>query len=187
MGKRLSKIFTRTGDTGTTGLGDGARVSKSGPRIEAIGAVDELNSHVGLLAAEAVPGDLAELLRDIQHDLFDLGGELAIPGTTVLSETYVRRLEKHLEAVNAQLPDLREFILPGGNRQAALCHVARSVCRRAERRLWQLNDSHPMNPAALVYLNRLSDLLFVMARVLARAQGATEIFWEKGRSGRPDQ
>lgn len=182
MARRLSKICTRTGDAGTTGLGDGTRLPKSALRIEAIGTVDELNSQIGLLAAEPLPGETAGLLSAIQHDLFDLGGELAVPGTSVLGARCSERLEQNLEALNAGLPALREFVLPGGNRPAALCHVARSVCRRAERRLWQLNESEALNPAALVYLNRLSDLLFVLARVLARADGATEVLWERGRS-----
>lgn len=181
MGNRLSKIITRTGDAGTTGLGDGSRVAKDSARIEAIGAVDELNSTIGLLAA--VPGlgaDIARLLLGIQHDLFDLGGELAVPGYKALADSHVETLELAVERFNATLPPLKEFILPGGSEAAARCHLARSVARRAERRCWTLLNGE-LASLAPVYLNRLSDLLFVLARVLARVDGGNEVLWDRNR------
>jgi cob(I)alamin adenosyltransferase len=182
MGNRLSKIVTRTGDAGTTGLGDGSRVSKDSARIEAIGAVDELNSTVGWFAtAPGLPAEVSRLLLSIQHDLFDLGGELAVPGYSVLTDARVATLELAVEQFNATLPPLKEFILPGGNEAAARCHVARSVARRAERRCWTLTHAEGLRDLAAVYLNRLSDLLFVLARVLARAEGGAEITWDRQR------
>lgn len=181
MGYRLSKIYTRTGDKGTTGLGDGSRVDKDSARIEAIGTVDELNCLIGVLITHRPPDEIADLLTRIQHRLFDLGGELAIPGYNVLSEASVDQLEQHLDRLNETLPPLQEFILPAGNRQAASSHHARAVCRRAERRLTQLARLEPeqVSPQALKYLNRLSDLLFVIARVLARQEGGQEVYWSK--------
>jgi len=180
MGYRLSKIYTRTGDQGTTGLGDGRRISKDSDRIEAIGTIDELNSLIGVLIAQETPIPMEKMLTGIQHRLFDLGGELAMPGYQRLSEDEVAELENELDQLNEELPPLKEFILPGGSLPAATCHHARTVCRRAERRLLHLagQEEEGVNPVALKYLNRLSDLLFVAARVLARADGDQEVFWE---------
>ena len=187
MGNRLSKIVTRTGDAGETGLGDGSRVSKTSERIHAIGDVDELNSWVGLLRAELPDGDeLQPLLHQIQHDLFDLGGELSVPGFTALNNELLEDIEDNLDALNDTLPPLRDFILPGGNRAAAHAHMARTVCRRAERSLVELNGKEPVNGLALRYINRLSDLMFVIARVLARRHGGQEILW-KSRHVRPEE
>ena len=183
MGNRLSRIVTRTGDDGSTGLADGSRVPKDSARIEACGAVDELNSALGvLLAAPGLPGPMAAQLLEIQHDLFDLGGELAIPGSVVIHAQQVEALEKRVESWNAELPPLREFVLPGGGAAAASCHLARSICRRAERRCWALSRHEPLGPQALRYLNRLSDLLFVLARVLARLANGSEVMWRRDRA-----
>lgn len=182
MGNRLSKIITRTGDTGTTGLGDGSRVAKDSARIEAIGTVDELNSAVGLLSAlPGLPADIARLLLSIQHDLFDLGGELAVPGYTALANTHVEALEAAVEQYNETLPPLKEFILPGGSEATARCHIARAVARRAERRCWTLANAETTTGLATIYLNRLSDLLFVLSRVLARIDGGSEVLWDRNR------
>ncbi|RPH61843.1 MAG: cob(I)yrinic acid a,c-diamide adenosyltransferase [Burkholderiales bacterium] len=182
MGLRLSRIATRTGDDGTTGLGDGSRTSKDGLRIAAIGDVDELNSTIGLLQTEPLPGPVSAALTDIQHDLFDLGGELCIPGFENLPDARVARLDELLEHYNADLPRLQEFILPGGSRAAAIAHVARTVCRRAERSIVALGRAEPVRPACRQYVNRLSDLLFVLARVLNRHAGGSDVMWEKGRA-----
>jgi cob(I)alamin adenosyltransferase len=182
MANRLTRIYTRTGDAGTTGLADGSRVPKHASRIEAIGAVDELNSSIGLLLAEKLPDDARACLENIQHDLFDLGGELSVPGHAILNEAYSLRLEKKLDAFNAGLPPLKEFILPGGSRAAALAHVARTVCRRAERAVVALSNTEHISPPLLQYLNRLSDLLFVLARVLNRAAGRGDIYWQQGKN-----
>jgi len=185
MGNRLSKIYTRTGDDGTTGLGDGSRVPKDGERVEAYGTVDELNSAIGiLLAIEGLPASVSESLIDIQHELFDLGGELCIPGHHVITQTHVARLEQTLDALNDPLPPLKEFILPGGGPAAAACHLARAIARRAERRVLALSRVEAVGPEVLKYLNRLSDLLFVMARVLARHEQGTEVLWRHDRSKR---
>jgi cob(I)alamin adenosyltransferase len=183
MGNRLSKIVTRTGDDGTTGLGDGKRVSKDAVRIEAMGTVDELNCALGVLIAQPMPRPLAAEARllEIQQELFDLGGELALPGVTLIDAAGISRLEESIEQLNATLPPLREFVLPGGNPAAAACHNARAVCRRAERRCWTLAREESVNPASLRYLNRLSDLLFVLARTLARADGGAELLWRGKR------
>jgi cob(I)alamin adenosyltransferase len=181
MGHRLSRIYTRTGDTGTTGLGDGSRVAKDSPRIEAVGAVDELNSQIGVLLAEALPEAISKGLTEVQHDLFDLGGELSIPGHTAIAEAHVSRLEEALDAFNADLPPLKEFILPGGTRAAALCHVCRAVCRRAERRVVSLAAAEQISPLAQRYLNRLSDLLFVLCRVINRSGGGADVLWNRAR------
>jgi cob(I)alamin adenosyltransferase len=181
MGHRLSKIVTKTGDAGTTGLGDGSRVPKDSPRIAAIGAVDELNSTVGVLLAEALPPAVTDCLVAVQHDLFDLGGELSIPGAAVMTREHVARLEADVERFNADLAPLKEFILPGGTRAAALAHVARTVCRRAERALVEAAKSEAIGDAARIYLNRLSDLLFVLARALNRAAGRADVMWRKQR------
>jgi cob(I)alamin adenosyltransferase len=181
MGHRLSKIVTRTGDAGTTGLGDGARVPKDSQRIEAIGAVDELNSTIGLLLSEALSEPCASLLIDVQHDLFDLGGELSIPGYFAVTDAHVLRLESAVERFNADLPPLKEFILPGGTRAASLAHIARTVCRRAERALVRLAQSDPISDSTRKYLNRLSDLLFILARVQNREAGVGDVLWRKDR------
>ncbi|HEY7929225.1 MAG TPA: cob(I)yrinic acid a,c-diamide adenosyltransferase [Steroidobacteraceae bacterium] len=203
MGNRLSRIVTRTGDDGTSALGDGTRVPKDDARIEAMGSVDELNSVIGLLictlgevaADPAAPA--AAWLLDVQHDLFDLGAELAVPGLVRLDESRIQALEQRIEALNAGLPPLKEFVLPGGPAAASVCHLARTVCRRAERRGWALARvsgregstvsvtpaAEPVNSVSLRYLNRLSDLLFVLARSLARADGGREILWRNRRGG----
>ncbi len=186
MGHRLSKITTRTGDDGTTGLGDGSRTAKASPRIEAIGAVDELNSCIGLLLAENPPEPTASCLLEVQHDLFDLGGELSIPGYTRIAEEHIRRLEAALEEANGDLPPLKEFILPGGCRAAALAHLARTVCRRAERRVVSLGPE-PISPFCRRYLNRLSDLLFVLSRVLNRQAGRPDRLWQRGKAQADDK
>lgn len=182
MGNRLTRIYTRTGDDGTTGLGDGSRVPKDDLRIEAYGTLDELNSHCGaLLAAGCTDEDIGACLSEIQQTLFDLGSELCIPGYRVIETSAVDWLETWLDHWNEELPPLKDFILPGGNAAAAACHLARTVCRRAERLIVRLSRAEDVNPAALAYINRLSDLLFVIARVLARRSGA-EILWQKERT-----
>jgi cob(I)alamin adenosyltransferase len=181
MGHRLSKIVTRTGDDGTTGLGDGSRVAKDSPRIEAMGAVDELNSVIGLLLSESLPDDVRACLTAVQHDLFDVGGELSIPGYQALRDAHATRLEEVVERLNADLAPLKEFILPGGSRAASLAHVARTVCRRAERTLVHLGETSEVSQPLRRYLNRLSDLLFVIARVLNRAAGGTDVLWRRDR------
>ena len=173
--------MTRTGDAGTTGLGDGSRVAKDSARIDAIGSVDELNSTIGVLLAETLPQPVAACLVAVQHDLFDLGGELSIPGYTSMTEAHVERLESDVERFNADLAPLKEFILPGGTRAAALAHVARTVCRRAERAVVAAAATEAITPTARVYLNRLSDLLFVLARTLNRAEGRADVLWQKQR------
>ena len=182
MGNRLSKIVTRTGDDGTTGLGDGSRVAKDSPRIDAIGAVDELNSSLGVLLAEPVPEDVAALLTDIQHDLFDLGGELSVPGYSAVSDAHVVRLEDAVSRYNADLAPLKEFILPGGARAAALAHISRTVCRRAERAVVKLASVEAVNEPARRYLNRLSDLMFVLARILNRRVNRGDVLWKRERA-----
>jgi len=181
MGHRLSKIYTRTGDSGETGLGDGSRVAKNSLRIEAIGAVDELNSCVGVLLGESLDEDLRSGLTDVQHDLFELGGELSIPGHERIASAHVTHLEHLLDYHNASLGPLKDFILPGGSRAAALCHLARAVCRRAERRVVALASDATFSPYGLQYLNRLSDLLFVLSRVINRRAGHADVLWQKGR------
>ncbi|HKY02662.1 MAG TPA: cob(I)yrinic acid a,c-diamide adenosyltransferase [Burkholderiales bacterium] len=179
MGHRLSKITTRTGDAGETGLGDGSRLPKDHPRIAALGDIDELNSVLGLLGSEAVSPEMGQALRRIQSDLFDLGGEISIPGHRLLQTQQIERLEKWAEQFNADLPPLKEFILPGGSRVAALAHVARSVCRRAERSLVTLSREDAVEDASRIYLNRLSDLLFIWARVFNRQAGLADLSWER--------
>jgi ATP:cob(I)alamin adenosyltransferase len=178
MGHRLSKIYTRTGDQGTTGLGDGSRVDKDHIRIEAFGTVDELNSALGVVRAQTLPAGMDELLGDIQHRLFDLGGELSVPGYTIIDAADVTALEQHIDRHNAALPMLKEFILPAGGQATAHCHLARTICRRAERRTYTLTKDASVNPHSLAYLNRLSDLLFVLARVLARFEHGSEVLWQ---------
>ncbi len=182
MGNRLSKIYTRTGDDGTTGLGDGTRTNKDSARVEAYGTVDELNSALGvLLAVPDLPLPVIETLTQVQHDLFDLGGELCIPGMAMIEDADIARLETTLDQFNIDLPPLKEFILPGGGMAAAQCHVVRTICRRAERRVVTLSCEETVRPQVIRYLNRLSDLLFVLARVLARASGYGEVLWQHER------
>lgn len=179
MGNRLSKITTRTGDTGQTGLGDGSRVAKNHPRIAVLGDIDELNSSLGLLVSEDLPEPLREALQIIQSDLFDLGGELCIPGHQLLRDAQVGRLEEWIARDNADLPPLKEFILPGGNRAAAQTHFARAVCRRAERSLVNLGTQEAVGERPRIYLNRLSDLLFIWGRVLNRHAGQGDPLWQR--------
>ncbi|MCE1182789.1 MAG: cob(I)yrinic acid a,c-diamide adenosyltransferase [Rhodocyclales bacterium] len=181
-GNRLSKIVTRTGDGGGTGLGDGSRTTKDSLRIDAIGEVDELNSSLGVLLCEALPETVRAALLDIQHDLFDLGGELCLPGMAVMKDAQVARLEDLVETFNADLPMLKEFILPGGTRAAALAHLSRTICRRTERSMVRLNNAESLSEAARRYINRLSDLLFVLGRVLNRAEGRGDVLWQKGKN-----
>ena len=181
MGNRLSKIYTRTGDDGTTGLGDGSRVAKDSARVNAYGTVDEANSTIGLLLAAPLPDDVRDLLTTIQHQLFDLGGELCIPGHAAIHDADIDALEAGLDHYNDALPPLKDFILPGGGEAAARCHVARTVVRRAERDTVTLSRHDAVRPQAIRYLNRLSDLLFVLARVLARASGHGEVLWDHDR------
>lgn len=180
MATRLSVIATRTGDAGTTGLGDGSRVDKNAPRVEAMGNVDELNSMIGLLRTEPLPEEVDALFSQIQNDLFDLGAELCIPGHAVISQTHVDFLDRNLAHYNADLERLKEFILPGGCRSAALAHLARTVCRRAERSMVTLGQGEAVNTPVRQYLNRLSDLCFVIARVLNREAGGSDVLWGRG-------
>ena len=181
MGNRLTKIYTRTGDDGSTGLGDGSRVAKDSLRVEAMGTVDELNSALGVLLSHPLDEALTSILIDIQHTLFDMGGELCIPGTTIITENRVAVLEQQLDALNADLQPLKEFILPGGCSAAAACHLARAICRRSERRVHSLSQAEAVNLNAMKYLNRLSDLLFVMARHLNKAAGRPDVLWQHER------
>jgi len=182
MGKRLSKIYTRTGDDGTTGLGDGSRVAKDSLRVDAYGTVDEANSAIGMvLASASVPDNIRDTLTEVQHDLFELGGELCIPGHSAVTDAYISRLETELDALNQDLPALKEFILPGGGQAAAACHLARTIVRRAERVTTTLAGTESVRPEVLKYLNRLSDLLFVVARALARAESGQEVLWNRER------
>ena len=183
MGKRLSKIVTRTGDEGTTGLGEGSRVAKDCARVEAYGTVDECSSALGMvLAVTGLPTEVRDVLTQVQHDLFDLGGELCIPGHRAIQDQHVERLEAVIETMNATLPPLKEFVLPGGGPAAAACHLARTIARRAERRGWTLAREEKVAPEPMRYLNRLSDLLFVIARVLARHETGQEVLWKHERS-----
>jgi len=177
MGHRLTRIYTRTGDDGSTGLGDGTRVPKDHPRVAACGEIDEINSMLGLALAEPLPEPVRAVLAEIQHRLLDLGGELGVPGRAVIDADDVAGLERVIDALNEGLPPLRDFVLPGGGRAAAACHLARAVCRRAERALAALARAESVNPESQRYLNRLSDLLFVCARVAARAAGEPEVLW----------
>jgi cob(I)alamin adenosyltransferase len=182
MGKRLSKIYTRTGDDGTTGLGDGSRVAKDSLRVDAYGTVDEANSAIGvILSFESVPNNIRKMLTEIQHDMFELGGELCVPGHTAITDDFITRLETELDALNEDLPALKEFILPGGGQAAAACHLARTIVRRAERTSTTLAGAESVRPEVLRYLNRLSDLLFVIARVLSRAESGQEVLWNRER------
>jgi cob(I)alamin adenosyltransferase len=186
MGNRLSKIATRTGDDGTTGLGDGRRVRKDDARIAAIGDVDELNSNLGVLLCEPLPDTVRAALIAIQHDLFDLGGELCIPGHTMIADKHLAQLDGWLADYNAALPPLKEFILPAGSRAASLAHVCRTVCRRAERAIVRLGQVDTVNAAPRQYVNRLSDLLFVLARVLNRVDGGSDVLWQHERATRKE-
>ncbi len=181
MGNRLSKIATRTGDNGSTGLGDGSRTEKDSVRIHSLGEVDELNSFVGLLLCEEMPADLREELVSIQHDLFDLGGELCIPGYQMIKEDHVARLDGLLEKYNATLEPLKDFILPAGSRAASVAHVCRTVCRRAERSIVALGKAENIHPHPRQYVNRLSDLMFVLSRVLNRYAGGSDVLWNHER------
>lgn len=182
MGHRLSKIYTRTGDDGSTGLGDGSRVAKDDDRVAAYGTTDELNSVIGLLLTQSLPPTIARVLHEVQHHLFDLGGELCIPGHQAIDSAQIDWLERTLDHYNADLPPLKDFILPGGTAAAATCHLARTVCRRAERLVVSLARQEEVSPHALGYLNRLSDLLFVLARVIARQGGGEEVLWQRDRT-----
>jgi cob(I)alamin adenosyltransferase len=179
MGNRLSKIVTRTGDAGETGLATGDRIPKTSPRVDAMGEVDELNCCLGLLLVQPLPAAIREPLARIQHELFDLGGELSMPGAVLVTESYLARLEATVDALNAGLPPLKDFVLPGGNPSAAAAHLARAVARRAERAVWSLAATEQVSPLVPQYLNRLSDLLFVCCRVLAREDGGSEVTWKK--------
>lgn len=181
MGNRLSKIYTRTGDDGTTGLGDGSRTEKDGLRVAAYGTTDELNSIIGMVLAQPLPEQVRKVLNEVQHHLFDLGGELCIPGHQAIQDAHVTWLENALDHFNDALPPLKDFILPGGSQAAATCHLARTVCRRAERLVVSLKRVEDVPPFSMKYLNRLSDLLFVIARVVARQEGGSEVLWQKDR------
>jgi len=182
MGNRISRVYTRSGDSGSTGLGDGSRIGKDKPRIAAMGAVDELNSLIGLLLTETLPEAIQAMLTGIQHDLFDVGGEISIPDATLMTTDHVGHVEKKLDEMNEELAPLKEFILPGGNRAAALCHLARSVCRRAECLLVTVSVTETINAQTLIYLNRLSDLLFVTARFINKQAGNGDVMWQKDRT-----
>ena len=181
MGKRLTKIVTRTGDDGTTGLGDGTRVGKDSLRVHAMGDIDELTSAIGCVLAEELPAAIAKTLTGVQNDLFDLGGEICIPGRSALWDAHIEEIERRIEALRNPLPTLREFVLPGGTRAAAACHLARAVCRRAERSLVALGRAEGISELSIRYMNRLSDLLFLAARSINAAAGAPEAMWNPGR------
>jgi cob(I)alamin adenosyltransferase len=181
MANRLTKIVTRTGDDGTTGLGDGTRVGKDALRVEVLGDLDELNSAIGCVLADPLPDHVEALLRGVQHDLFDLGGEICIPGRSALWDTHVAQLDRRIEALREALPQLREFVLPGGTRAASMCHLARTICRRAERSLVALGRKESVSPLSVQYLNRLSDLLFLAARTINVHAGQAEPMWKPGR------
>jgi cob(I)alamin adenosyltransferase len=181
MGNRLTKIYTKTGDDGSTGLGDGSRVSKDSARVNAYGTVDEANSAIGLILACDLPDNVRNLLIAVQHHMFDLGGELCIPGHSAIFQADISHLEQQLDSLNADLPALKDFILPAGGFAASHCHLARTICRRAERDVVSLSRHDAVRPEAIQYLNRLSDLLFVVARVLARFDGHGEVLWQHDR------
>ena len=179
MGHRLSKIVTRTGDAGTTGLANNTRVAKTDARVAALGDVDELNSQLGVVLTHSLPAAVRNALSQVQHELFNLGGEIALPNSIVVNDEHIVALEESVATLNEPLPPLKEFVLPGGNAPAAAAHLARAICRRAERALWVLNEAEPLNPNAMRYLNRLSDLLFVCGRILARENNGTEVTWKR--------
>jgi len=187
VGNRLSKIYTRTGDDGTTGLGNGARVRKDDARVEAFGTIDELNSALGAVPPQGVTQDLAELIASLQQKLFDLGGELCIPGRVVIQSSDVLHLEQELDRLNGSLPPLKEFVLPGGNTAAAACHLARAICRRAERRVISMAESNSVNSHSICFLNRLSDLLFVLARTINLRSGHAEVLWTGSQTVKANQ
>jgi len=178
MGNRISKIYTRTGDDGTTGLGDGSRINKDSLRVEAMGDVDELNSVIGIILTESVPETLLATLTQIQHDLFNVGGEICIPGYVILQQSRINDLEGIIDALNDDLSPLKEFILPGGTKAASYCHLARTVCRRAERKLVELHRNEKVTDTSLQYLNRLSDLLFVMCRTMNKHADISDVLWK---------
>ncbi len=178
MGNRLSKIYTRTGDDGTTGLGDGSRVAKDSDRVEAFGTIDELNSIIGMIVSHEIPDTISSLLSRLQHELFDMGGELCIPGHSVITDEHVTQLESDLDKLNEVLPALKEFILPAGGKATSCCHLARTVCRRAERVIVRVARTEQISSALRAYVNRLSDLLFVLARTLARYENGQEVLWQ---------
>jgi cob(I)alamin adenosyltransferase len=182
MGNRLSKIYTRTGDDGTTGLGDGSRVDKDSLRVGVMGDVDELNATIGLILTESLPSYLTETFVQIQHDLFNIGGEICIPDYKILDQATVDNLEEAIDTLNEALEPLKEFILPGGTKAAAFCHLARTVCRRAERKLITLNRTEKVTNISLLYLNRLSDLLFVLCRILNQEAGIKDVLWKNKQS-----
>lgn len=184
MGHRLSRIYTRTGDEGTTALSNGARIDKDSPRIEAMGDVDEVNSAIGMVLAYDLRESLRNCLTEVQHKLFDLGGELSMPGYETIRAEDVAAIEQDIDSFNADLPKLKEFILPGGGEAAAACHLARTICRRAERRMVTLSRQEDINSQGRIYLNRLSDLLFVVCRILARDEGGAEVLWRHDRERR---
>lgn len=181
MGNRLTKIYTKTGDDGTTGLGDGSRIAKDSYRVAAYGTIDETNSAIGIILACEIPDTVRNILISVQHHMFDLGGELCIPGHSAIFEADITHIEQQLDLLNADLPALKDFILPGGGMAASHCHLARTICRRAEREVVSLSKIEAIRPEAIQYLNRLSDLLFVMARVLARFAGHGEVLWQHDR------
>lgn len=178
MANRLSKIYTRTGDNGTTGLGDGTRINKDSLRVEAMGDVDELNSVIGIMLTETVPSSLVSVLTQIQHDLFNVGAEICIPGYIILKQSRIDDLEHTIDTLNEHLSPLKEFILPGGSKAASYCHLARTVCRRAERKLVELHRNEKVTDISLQYLNRLSDLLFVMCRTINKEAGISDVLWK---------
>lgn len=180
MGNRLSKIYTRTGDDGTTGLGDGSRVGKDALRVAAMGDLDELNSAIGCVLAETLPGAVRKLLEAVQNDLFDIGGEVCVPGRSALWDAHIERLERRIESLREPLPPLRDFVMPGGCRAGAACHLARAVCRRAERSLVALHHAEGVSVLALKYVNRLSDVLFLAARTINAEAGQPELVWRPG-------
>lgn len=182
MGNRLSRIYTRTGDDGTTGLGDGSRINKDSLRVDAMGDADELNSVIGIMLAEQVPGKISNILTQVQHDLFNLGGEICMPGYVILKQERIEELEAAIDSLNDELEPLKEFILPGGTKAASYCHLARTVCRRAERKLIQLHRTEQVTTISLRYLNRLSDLLFVMCRIINKEAGVSDVLWKNEHS-----
>ncbi len=186
MGNRLTKIYTRTGDSGETGLGDGTRIAKTAPRVEAMGHADELNSVLGILIVEPLPESISECLVNVQHTLFDIGGELSIPGHTLVRSDRVIYLENTLDQLNKNLSPLKDFILPGGAKSAAVCHLARSICRRLERSLFSVDDQQSVSTVTQQYVNRLSDLLFVIARTLNQEAGEPDVLWNHDRNNNSD-
>jgi cob(I)alamin adenosyltransferase len=183
MANRLTKIVTKTGDDGTTGLGDGTRTGKDAPRVEVMGNLDELNSAIGCVLAERLPSDVAAALTSVQNDLFDLGGEICIPDRSALWDAHLEEIDRRIESLREPLPPLQDFVLPGGSRAGAACHLARAVCRRAERSLVALGRVESVSQLSIQYLNRLSDLLFLAARSINAVSGAPETIWKPGREG----